>query len=298
MNDHFRWRFVLLLSSAGLCLALGCARVQPPDLPPDLAVAERMRVALGGDAEVAAVPVESAAQAEPTGWATLTGSIKLTSQVGLPPQAVDKDTDVCGTQAPNETVVCGPNNELKNVLVFVATKLPSDAAPWVHESYAPQATATVAFDQKNCIFLNHVFAMRATQKLKVLNSDTVGHNTSIGAFGYNRIIPAKSSDESAEPKATEPTEVSCSIHPWMKAWLFAGRHPYFAVTNDAGEFKLENVPAGVELEFRFWQEKVKYIPAATVNGLEAVWPKGKMKLTLANDEQKKLDIVLDAARFQ
>ncbi len=211
---------------------------------------------------------------------------------------MDKDVDVCGMKAPNESVVCGPNNELKNVLVFLATKIPTDQEPWVHSSYAEKSKGTVEFDQKNCIFLNHVFAMQTTQKLKILNSDKVGHNTSIPAFGYNRIVPANASDDSAEAKATEPSDVSCSIHPWMKAYIYAGKNPYYAVTNDKGEFAIPQVPAGVELEFRFWQEKIKFIPEATINGAVAKLPKGKMKIALANDEQKSLEIVLDAEKFK
>ncbi len=92
--------------------------------------------------------------------------------------------------------------------------------------------------------------------------------------------------------------MSCSIHPWMSAFIMATPHPYFAVTDENGTFEIKNLPAGVDLEVRVWQEKVKYVPSATVNGAAANWPKGRMKLKLENDQELNLDVVLDAAKFQ
>jgi hypothetical protein len=57
------------------------------------------------------------------------------------------------------------------------------------------------------------------------------------------------------------------------------------------------VPAGVPLEFRVWQEKAKFLQDVKVNGAAEKWSKGRMKLTLQPDEQKQLDVVVDAAVF-
>ena len=45
----------------------------------------------------------------------------------------------------------------------------------------------------------------------------------------------------------------------MKAWIMVADHPYFAVTDENGNFKIENVPAG-EYEIVFWQEKLSNLP--------------------------------------
>jgi hypothetical protein len=223
----------------------------------------------------------------------------MSGPVSLPPITVTKDANICGNTAPNPSVQLGPNNEVQFVLVYLSTKLPSLDAPWVHPDYAATAGDTVEFDQKKCIFLSHVFGMRSTQKLKVLNSDTVGHNTSIKAFGFDTIIAAGSSsivDSVKELK--EPGATSCAIHPWMSAYIMATPHPYIAVTNDKGEFEIKNVPAGVDLEFAIWQEQVKYVRGAMVNGTNATLPKGRWKVKFENDETKELNVVLDATKFQ
>ena len=38
--------------------------------------------------------------------------------------------------------------------------------------------------------------------------------------------------------------VRCDAHVHMSAWIMAIEHPYFAVTDENGSFKLENIPPG------------------------------------------------------
>jgi hypothetical protein len=38
--------------------------------------------------------------------------------------------------------------------------------------------------------------------------------------------------------------VTCSVHPWMRAWIAVSSNPYFAVTGADGAFALNNVPPG------------------------------------------------------
>jgi hypothetical protein len=276
-------------------LATGCARHQSPDYSTSAADITRLASAAGG-ASAAAVVEEVA---NPTGWATVKGKFSLSGPVTLPPIVVTKDPNVCGNTSPNMSVVLGPGNSLQFVLIYLDTKLPTLDDPWVHPSYAETATATVDFDQKQCIFLSHVFGMRSTQKLKVLNSDTVGHNTAIKAFGFDTIIPAGSSSMVDSVKAIkEPAPTACAIHPWMSAFIMATPHPYIAVTDENGEFEIKNVPAGVDLQFKIWQEKVRYVKSATVGGAPTTWPKGTMKVKLENDQVLEVDAVLDAASFQ
>ena len=41
-----------------------------------------------------------------------------------------------------------------------------------------------------------------------------------------------------------PITVSCTIHPWMRAWIRVFDHPYYAVTDDNGHFEIKDAPAG------------------------------------------------------
>ncbi len=47
----------------------------------------------------------------------------------------------------------------------------------------------------------------------------------------------------------------CDIHAWMLAFVFVFDHPFFAVTNDEGEYEIRNVPPGIH-ELTFWHERL------------------------------------------
>jgi hypothetical protein len=300
-----KWHLIVgLLLPAAL---LGCARYQPPAEYFRKSNVDALKAAFGSAAESSSSAATPAAVAKPTGWATLKGTFKLNG--AAPPREpvpVTKDHEVCapgGKQALSEKlVVDSASGGIKDVLIYLATKYPAGDANWEHSDYAAQRDATLDFDQKNCIFLSHMFAVRSTQKVKVLNSDPVGHNTNISGGGKagasNNNIPAGSYSMYAPGgEAPEPFAVACSIHPWMSANMISRDSPYFAVTKPDGTFEIKNVPAGVPLEFRVWQERSKFLQDVSVNGKAEKWSKGRLKLTLQPDEQKSLDVVVDAAAF-
>jgi uncharacterized protein (DUF2141 family) len=49
--------------------------------------------------------------------------------------------------------------------------------------------------------------------------------------------------------------VKCNIHHWMRAYIGAVQHPYFAVTGADGTFEIKNLPPG-EYSVAAWQEKL------------------------------------------
>jgi hypothetical protein len=295
----------LALAATGV---IGCARPQQPAAYVKTSNVSALRTALGGSA-VEASPTAGAAAAEPTGWATLKGSFKIEGAPPPPqPLTVDKDQSVCapgGKQVLSETlVVDSASGGIRDVVVYLATpaKFPVGDSKWEHPDYAASSEATLEYDQKNCLFLSHMFAMRSKQKLTILNSDPVGHNTNITGGGkagtINSNIPANAYTM-YEPggESPEPFAVACSIHPWMSARMLVRDSPYFAVTKPDGSFEIANVPAGVPLEFRVWQEKAKFLQEVSVNGKPEKWSKGRLKVTLQPDEQKQLDAVVAAAVF-
>ncbi len=296
---------------AGLCLATfatsGCGGRLPSNVSPDLAVAKAMRSDLEGGAGEGGGSSGGAAasSAMPTGWATLTGTFKISGDKPTAPAlTIDKDQEVCapgGRQVLSEEIVIGANGGIRNVVIFVSQKLPDDE-PWTHPDAKPGKTEEVLFDQKECVFLTHVLAFQASQPIRIKNSDPVGHNTSLKPKknpGYDQTIPSNASGV-YQPKAEEdqPFPVACAIHPWMKAFMFTRRNSYFAVTKDDGSFEIPNLPAGVELEFRVWQEKSNFVQAVTVNGSAEKWNKGRFKRTLTAGEPLKLEVEVAGSVFQ
>jgi hypothetical protein len=94
----------------------------------------------------------------------------------------------------------------------------------------------------------------------VVSDDSIPHNTHTSPKrndAFNKVIGAN--DRTGVPcdyKKAENTPVSvvCDYHPWMKAFHFPLDHPYFAVTDADGKFKIEGLPAGKH-SFNVWHER-------------------------------------------
>lgn len=294
----------LLILAASLLVAAGCARSVPPAERVNVNNVKALRTALGGDA--AAATAEAGPAAEPTGFATIKGTFKFS---GTAPQRVvltiDKEREVCapgGKQVLGEQFVVDPaTGGIRDVVIYLSDKKFIAGDPkWEHSDYAAAASDTLDFDQKNCVFLTHMQVIRTSQRLRILNSDPIGHNTNIAATPkanpFNQTIPSAGQvmyDPGGE--TAEPFGVSCSIHPWMSANMLVRSNPCFAVTKADGSFEIPNVPAGVELEFRVWQEKARFIPKITIGGERNEKFRGRFKVKLADGETHTIDALVDAA---
>lgn len=231
-------------------------------------------------------------------WGTLKGRFVYS---GDAPAAVelkaDKDVEVCGKHKLfNEELVVGADKGVANVVVFVRDKNVK-----VHPDAAAAAKAEkVMLDNKDCRFEPHVAFVQAGQSLVVKNSDPVGHNSNIATLKNspsNNLIPA-GAEATLTFKAAEaiPAQVTCNIHPWMKAWLVVRDNPYAAVTGPDGSFEIANLPAG-EVELQLWHEKAGYIGGIVVGGKAEQTKKGRKKVKIAAAGTDLGVMVLDASMF-
>jgi hypothetical protein len=294
--------FLIGLAAMALVLPTGCRRPVASPVRYSASNVAVLRTALGGKA--AAQEATAAVVADPTGWASVKGVFKM---VGTPPERrtlnVDKEQNICmpgGKPVLAEDVVVDASGGIKDVVIFLETKYPADNPKWEHPDYAAGKTAAVVFDQKACVFLTHMFALRSTQTLEVKNSDPTGHNLNIAGgprTGNFTVAAGGSQPWVFGGEAAEPFPVSCGIHTWMSAYGLVRQSPYFAVTNAQGEFELKNLPAGVPLKLRVWQEKSKFLREFTSAGAPNKFSKGRMELKLENDEQRQLDFTVDSKLF-
>lgn len=159
-----------------------------------------------------------------------------------------KDQAVCGkVDKFDESLVVGEDNALKNTIVYLMDI--TQGKDFDAKAKKPE------IDQKNCKFTPHVQIVPVKVRLTMLNGDNVTHNVNIPDININkqqtRLL--KRLRINAMPKPQGPFEVKCDIHGWMRAWVAFVPHPYFAVTNEKGEFSLENVPAGT-YKLGYWHE--------------------------------------------
>jgi hypothetical protein len=182
---------------------------------------------------------------------TLSGTVKF---VGTPPAPekfeVTKDPEVCGKEKTKPDLVIGAGGGIHNVVVVVKAQKGKALAP---------AAKNPVFDQKGCEFQPHVLLFPAGSTLDVLNSDGILHNVhtlSTTNPPTNQAQPKFKKQINVKiEKAEWPIKVQCDAHGWMSAYWIAQEHPYYAVTDASGSFKIGDLPPG-DYEVEVWHEKL------------------------------------------
>ena len=186
------------------------------------------------------------------GEGKITGTVKLDGEAPhMKPIDMSKDpycVKANPTQQKFQNVVAGSGAGLENVVLYISDGL----------SNPTESTTVQVFDQKNCMYTPHVLAMDIGQTFKVQTSDQTAHNIHPNPNPMTGNIPWNQSQPPGAPpvekswKATEFIEVKCNIHPWMHGWFAVVKGPY-AVTDENGNFTIQNVPPG-SYTVSAWQE--------------------------------------------
>ena len=191
------------------------------------------------------------AMASGTAWGgTIKGTVRLTGDPVKPKKVpVTIDQYVCGKEKEAEDVVMSSDNSIRYAVVSLQT--PPPGAKW--DASLPPAQ----IDQKQCAFVPRVVLVPTGGTVEFLNSDRLLHNLK----SFSR---ANSPFNKAHPKARtipivfkepEIIRIECDLHSWMRTWVVVAGHPFYAVTNDKGEFTLDNVPPG-KYTLQIWQESL------------------------------------------
>jgi hypothetical protein len=193
----------------------------------------------------------TAPAASATGWGTLKGRVVFSGTVPPPEVLVAKgsnakDAAVCAQQdVLSEKLVVDPETKgVRHALVYIPR--PTAVNP---EAESEALAKPIEFDQSKCVFIPHVLAAMKGAKIVVKSSDQAGHNVHSLLRGttFNQgIQPGSSVTVDVKTPDNRPGQVVCDIHPWMKAWWLTLGNPYFAVTDEKGEFEIKNVPAGAQ----------------------------------------------------
>jgi plastocyanin len=186
-----------------------------------------------------------------TAWGgTIRGTVRFMGaafeQKKLP---VTVDHSVCGKEKDAEDIVLSPEKGIRNVVVSLQS--PPPGATW------PVALPRVQMDQQQCVFAPRVVVVPVGGTVEFLNTDRLLHNLHSASTGnpiFNRTQP-RGRTIPIVFKQPEIIRVTCDLHPWMRAWVVVAEHPFYAVTNDQGEFRLDNVPPG-QYTLQFWQESL------------------------------------------
>lgn len=175
---------------------------------------------------------------------SISGRVTFQGQAPAMPEIDMSSNPQCERQhevpAKAETVIVNSNGTIKNVFVWIKSGLPQER--WT----AP--TTPARLDQHGCIYEPHVQGIMEGQDLDIVNSDPVNHNVHAEAeknAAWNESQPPRAEHKIKRFDREEVLfPVTCSVHPWMRAYIGVSPHPFFAVTGDDGTFTMKGVPPG------------------------------------------------------
>jgi plastocyanin len=217
----------MILISASAILAAGCRKTGVP-----------------GEGASTGSPAATYTQIDLNTSGTITGTIKFARKA---PPRIEIDM----AQDPACSLSSDPNyseqymvkdGKLQNVFVYVKDGLGNKLYP------AP--STPVQLDQKGCRYVPHVIGVMIGQPVEFTNSDPTMHNIHTTAE-----TPANPEIDISQPPKGGTTQkvfakpelmipVRCNNHPWMNAFINVSPNPFYAVSDENGNFTIRGLPPG------------------------------------------------------
>jgi hypothetical protein len=183
---------------------------------------------------------------------TISGTVKWS---GRQPAAltlpIDKDPEVCDPDSHKRRdlhrLVIGTDGGVANTVVFLED---------ISSGKAMDIPETQRFlDQKRCEYEPHILLVPQNSALQMKSSDPVLHTVHMdGAATFNLPFPFENRITTRTMPNVGLVNLKCNGgHVWMNAELLVVPHPYYAVTDEQGRFKLTGVPPG-EYQLVAWHE--------------------------------------------
>jgi plastocyanin len=176
---------------------------------------------------------------------SIVGTIKAAEVVADPTKkikaVVPAESKICGTEFKMNKFVISPDLGIKNVFVALQDVTTGKAMP----------KEDLHIDLKNCQFDPLTAVVYKGSHIVVKNSDPVFHNISMGLMlkdrrstVYNLALPNQNMEIKKPVRRTGMYNIKCDAHPWMRAYVYAARNPYVALTDENGKFEITDIPPG------------------------------------------------------
>jgi hypothetical protein len=120
----------------------------------------------------------------------------------------------------------------------------------------------VLIEQKECRYEPHVVGLQVGQELVFRNSDPHDHCIHALPFNSREFLFGQPKGCKDIAKTLDRPEVMVKIkddvHVWMSAWVGVVDHPYFAVTDPSGHYRIKDLPPG-RYTIEVWHELFKSV---------------------------------------
>lgn len=180
---------------------------------------------------------------------SIAGSVRW---VGPPPESevipVRAHRDICGGEHDPRAIIVSPNGGVPDSVVFLVGV--RRGAPIELPAEAPTITL------RGCRFEPRVSALVIGASIVFRSADPVIHNVHAfldGKSMWDFALPTLGSTETRTVEAPGVIRLLSDVHSFMQGWVHAFNHPYFAITDADGRFRISKVPPG-QYVMHVWHE--------------------------------------------
>jgi len=199
-------------------------------------------------------------------WGSIRGQIVVEGEIPdrlllIAKDADIKDREVCAAEDhfAEDLLIDKDSKGLANVFVYLY-KTPKK----IHPDLVEPATESLPVTYRGCQLVPHCLICRTTQRIGISSDDPLAHNPHIyplknPMLGSGLAPKSKFKIEVQCKKAESlPFKASCDYHAWISGYWLIVDHPYAALTDKDGMFKIDKLPVG-EHTFRIWHERPGYL---------------------------------------
>jgi len=168
-----------------------------------------------------------------------------------------KDEAICGRSKTSGRLIFGGKMGVKNAVISLEG---------IDHGKKETRSMRPVLDQKGCEYEPHIMIAPLGSQLEIVNSDPILHNVHAYAASpgkktlFNIAQPIKGQRTSIRQMQMNSKGIVTAVcdagHPWMTATIIVAEHPYYAVTDDEGQFVLEDIPPG-SYRLIMWHEGVR-----------------------------------------
>jgi hypothetical protein len=176
----------------------------------------------------------------------------------------------------DESLIVGEDRGIANVVIWVRSK---DIPIPPRDGLLPPATVRA----EKIRFKPHILAFWNVTPLIWANESGSAVNFNLGSHRNRLLIDGQRIEIEVKSPLPAAYPLTSNIQPWFKSYVFPLGHPYFAVTQSDGRFKIEDLPLG-DWEFVVWHERVGWLPT------EKTSPRGRFHFTIKPGENDLGDV--------
>lgn len=196
------------------------------------------------------------------------------------------DPELCGAESTLPLLRIGARGGVADTVIVI---------DGIRSGRAVETSDSTLLRATGCAFSPHVLAVGRGRRLRIENGDPVVHDARAsdgrGSLRFDIGLPTLGA--SSEVALGDPAilrVVDDAGHPGMLAWVHVVEHPYFAVSDDDGRFRIEGVPPGT-YTVRVWHEGVR----ANESGVVSAPMLLSRTVTILGGHDSSLDFQLDVS---